>query len=373
MANVLSSSIGFHPRSSKDAPGFGFGIGTSTMPSQPSWTPSPFHSAQSLAFNHLASSTSSHRPQKRRHEPEDSENHPQDENMDRSPTPERPKRGAPKRLRTAPSPDSISKEDSTSSRARAAEDKDVDIGVLLATLPPQSLLPILTSLIKSHPSLKSAILPLIPRPTVETATQALADSSKKLREAYPYSNNAPFSQHQSSSSSPYFGFGFGNAPATAASGSGMRESYIQSRLRPHINEFVSTCNSYLPYFSYTSVSSQSALSAQNKLHPTQVFFFLCNLTSHVLSQPQLAQNGLEPLLLSRLSEEWNAWVARVDAAVNQEGGMFGSETVRNWEQRLDEFAAKDSQFGQAMRGIRDQWIARVGWLVGRTIQQPMES
>lgn len=242
-----------------------------------------------------------------------------------------------------------------------------------ATLPPQSLLPILTSLIKSHPSLKSAILPLIPRPTVETATQALAESSKKLREAYPYSNSTSFSQPQASSSSSFgFGFGFGNTSAANNAG-GMRDSYIQSRLRPHINEFVSTCISYLPYFSYTSSSSQSALSAQNRSHPTEVFHFLCNLTAHVLSQPQLSQNGLEPLLLTRLSEEWNAWVARVDAAVNEEGGMFGSETVRNWEQRLDEFAAKDSQFGQSMRGIRDQWIGRVGWLVGRTNQQPMES
>ncbi|KAE9408178.1 hypothetical protein BT96DRAFT_914139 [Gymnopus androsaceus JB14] len=366
MANVLSSSIGFHPRSSKDAPGFGFGLGSSSM--QPSWTSSsPFQSAQSSALNQLAATSlfnnTAPRAQKRRHEPEDSENYPQDEVMDRSPTPERPKRGPPKRLRTAPSSDSVTKEDNSSRESRAREDKDVDIGVLLATLPPQSLLPILTSLIKAHPSLKSAILPLIPRPTVETATQALADSSKKLREAYPYSNNAPFSQPSSSSS--YFGFGFGNAPTNASSG-GMRESYIQSRLRPHINEFVSTCNSYLPYFSYTSASSQSALSAQNRSHPTEVFIFLCNLTGHVLSQPPLAQNGLEPLLLSRLSEEWHAWDG-------SQGGMFGSDTVRNWEQRLDEFAAKDSDFGQTMRGIRDQWISRVGWLVGRTIQQPMES
>lgn len=132
MANVLSSSIGFHIRSSKDAPGFGFGLGTnSAMPSQSPWT-------QSSAFNQLAStslfSTTTHRAQKRRHEPEDSENYPQDEVMDRSPTPERTKRAPPKRLRTAPSSDSTTKDDNTS-RARTTEDKDVDIGVLLGTLP----------------------------------------------------------------------------------------------------------------------------------------------------------------------------------------------------------------------------------------------
>lgn len=285
--------------------------------------------------------------------------------MDRSPTPERPKRAAPKRIRMATSSDSQNKDDNS---ARVPEDKDVDIGVLLATLPPQSLLPILTSLIKSHPSLKSAILPLIPRPTVETAMQALAESSKKLRDSYPYSNNSLFSQPQSSSTS--FGFGFGAGPS---SGTGMRDSYVQSRLRPHVTEFVSTCISYLPYFSYTSSSSQSALASQNKAHPTEVFVFLSNLTAHVLSHPQLAQASLEPLLMLRLSEEWNAWVARVDAVVNQEGGMFGRETVENWMQKLDEFAAKDSQFGHVMRGVRDQWVARVGWLAGRTHQHPMES
>ncbi|KIK70900.1 hypothetical protein GYMLUDRAFT_32976 [Collybiopsis luxurians FD-317 M1] len=367
MANVLSSSIGFHPRSSKDAPGFGFGLSSSMASAT-----SPFQSAQSSAYNQLASSSffnnssSSHRVQKRRLEPEEAENYPQDEVMDRSPTPERPKRAAPKRLRTAASSDSATKDDSASreSKPRGTEDKDVDIGLLLATLPPQSLLPILTSLIRSQPSLKSAILPLIPRPTVETATQALADSSKKLREAYPYSNNSPFS-------SPSFAFGFGAAPGSS-SGGGMRDSYIQSRLRPHISEFASTCMSYLPYFSYTSTSSQSALSSQTKAHPTEVFFFLSNLTAHVMSQPQLAQSGLEPLLLPRLSEEWDAWVARVNTVVNQEGGMFGSDTVHGWLQRLDEFATKDSQFGHVMRGVRDQWVGQVGWLVGRTTQQPME-
>ncbi|KAF5385451.1 hypothetical protein D9757_005355 [Collybiopsis confluens] len=369
MANVLSSSIGFHPRSSKDAPGFGFGLSNSMASNSQSWDTSPFQSVQSAAFNQLAStsffnsSSSSHRVQKRKHEPEESENHPQDEIMDRSPTPERPKRAAPKRLRTSPSSDAVVKDDLRDSKPRGIEDKDVDIGLLLATLPPQSLLPILTSLIRAQPSLKSAILPLIPRPTVETATQALADSSKKLREAYPYSNNSPFSSHS-------FGFAAVSGPSN---GSGMRDSYIQSRLRPHIGEFASTCMSYLPYFSYTTTSFQSALFSQTKAHPTEVFFFLSNLTAHVVSLPQLSQSGLEPLLLSRLTEEWNAWVGRVDTVVNEEGGMFGSETVQTWVQRLDEFARKDSQFGLVMRGIRNQWVERVGWLVGRNNQHPMEA
>ncbi|KAJ3763045.1 hypothetical protein EV360DRAFT_92075 [Lentinula raphanica] len=369
MAHVqLSPSIGFHPRSTKDAPGFGFGLtGTSNMSSQ-SWATSPFQSTQLSALNQLASTSQlsnvAQRPQKRKHEPEETENFRQDEVMDRSPTPERPKRAAPKRIRTVPSTDSVVKDDSAASDSRrATEDKDIDIGVLLATLPSHSLLPILTSLIKSQPSLKSAILPLIPRPTVETATQALAESSKKLREAYPYSNNATFS------SSTSLGFGFG----AGSGGGGMRDSYIQSRLRPHINDFVSTFMSYRPYFSYTPASSQTTFSNQTKPHPTEVFFFLSNLTGHVLSQPQLAQNGIEALLLSKLSEEWSAWVARIDLFVNQEGGMFGSETVHNWIQRLDEFAAKDSQIGHVMRQVRDQWVGRVGWLVGRTNQQRMLS
>jgi hypothetical protein len=93
----------------------------------------------------------------------------------------------------------------------------------------------------------------------------------------------------------------------------------------------------------------------------------------MLSQAPLTQSSLVPLLLPRLSEEWNAWVNRVDEIVNREGGMFGRETVHSWERALDDLAdRKDVEGARLLRSVRDSWVSKVGWLVGRTVQHPME-
>ena len=155
--------------------------------------------------------------------------------------------------------------------------------------------------------------------------------------------------------------------------SGMRDSYILSRLDPHITEFVSTCMSYLPYFSYIPPATASS-SAQpqlglptDKLPPTEIYQLLAALTGHILAQPALTQGALLPLLAPRLQGEWLAWVDRVDAVVNAEGGMFRDKTVLEWARGLDEFAEahKGAAEWAGMRAVRDRWVARVGWLVGR--------
>lgn len=163
----------------------------------------------------------------------------------------------------------------------------------------------------------------------------------------------------------------------------MREEYILSRLRPHVQDFVSACFSYLPYFSYSESTSlaepgtahpaphvqshASALQSQHKdkSHPSETFLLLQALTSHIILQPPLTQSALLPQLLPRLLSEWKAWVDRVDHVVNREGGMFGHETVRSWERGLDDLAQAKGSGLEAMRDVRDQWVSRVGWLVGR--------
>ncbi len=89
----------------------------------------------------------------------------------------------------------------------------------------------------------------------------------------------------------------------------------------------------------------------------------------MLSQPPLTQSSLVPTILPRLLEEWRAWVNRVDEVVNQQGGMFGQETVRRWEKGLDELAEAKGNGLEGMRELRDRWVSKVGWLVGR---QPMD-
>ncbi|PPQ62750.1 hypothetical protein CVT24_000444 [Panaeolus cyanescens] len=414
MTNVLQPTIGFHPRQVSHAPspfGFGFGLGSSSSSSSmtsTSWGASTPGHTNPAAFQQLANSvtqSATSKPQKRRHEDDDENTAPRDDAMDRSPTPERPKRGPPKRVRMLHPQDATLKDESSSKKGSESEnDPDVDIGVLLgrnpfffvslpneiintittASLPQQSLLPLLTSLINTQPSLKSVILPLIPRPTLETAIQALGQSAKRLREAYPYSNVQPTSH------------GFGQQSQHSLHShqqqqhhTGMRDSYIISRLRPHVNDFVSCCMSYLPYFTCvppstniqaTSMSHSHSPSVstiqslhKDKFHPSETFLFLSAVTNHIINQPPLTISQLSPLILPRLSEEWKTWVDKIDETVNQQGRMFGSETVRTWERGLDEMAAATAPgVSEVMRTARDNWVLKAGWLVGRTMHHAMD-
>lgn len=239
------------------------------------------------------------------------------------------------------------------------------------------MLPLLNSLLNVQPCLKTIILSLIPRPSLDTAIQALGQSSKKLRDAYPYFNPSSISFSGASNT-----FGFGkpshshNQSTFASTNTGMRDSYVTSRLRPHIAEFVSTCLSYLPYFSSLPTRSpgQGPADQPSSAHsrpapPTETFLFLASITNHVISHPPLTQSSLGPLLLPRLCEEWTGWIQKVDETVNHQGGMFGSETVESWIRGLDEMAgSKMGEGGENMMGaVRDLWVSKVGWMVGRTM------
>jgi len=100
--------------------------------------------------------------------------------------------------------------------------------------------------------------------------------------------------------------------------------------------------------------------------------FLSLLTTEFLSLPPLTQSSLIPLLLPRVLDEWKAWVDRIDETVNKHGGMFGEETALGWKRALDEFAEAKGHGLEALRHVRDQWVTRVGWLVGRIVQPMME-
>lgn len=84
-----------------------------------------------------------------------------------------------------------------------------------------------------------------------------------------------------------------------------------------------------------------------------------------MTQPSLTVTALAPQIGERLSQEWSAWVDRVDRFVNKEGGMFSGEVVQGWATALDGFATQDSPLANDLRAIRDSWVARAGWLIGR--------
>lgn len=152
MANVLHHHIEFAPRPVAHAPspfGFGFGLGQSSSGAihsgwQPASTPGhtnpqAFHQLASSIVHTSAISSPSFKSNKRRLESDDEDSTSvgkasatRDESMDRSPTPERPKRSAPKRARIAPA-DTGTKEQSSvkENKVSSAEEDEVDIGVLL--------------------------------------------------------------------------------------------------------------------------------------------------------------------------------------------------------------------------------------------------
>ena len=143
MANVLQPHIEFQHRPVSHAPspfGFGFGLGSAgpSAMGPVGWQPATTSHTNLAAFQQLASSVSqTSRAQKRRLEQEeDSEVHRhsshRDESMDRSPTPERPKRAAPKRAKIAPAtPPSKDGQVSKENKSPNNDDDDVDVGVLL--------------------------------------------------------------------------------------------------------------------------------------------------------------------------------------------------------------------------------------------------
>ncbi|GAB1517460.1 hypothetical protein RhiTH_000508 [Rhizoctonia solani] len=380
---------------------FGFGFGLSSQPSTSSIPPhynglspfgqhsshqhggpipsSPFANLHSTSARPVASSAPRSNAKRRYDDSVDPDGR-EDSNMaTRSPSPDRPRRTVPKRIRATesdPKPKSAESQDAQA---------NIDVGVLLASLPSESLLPLLTSLISSQPNLKPLVISLIPQPSVQVAIQALDASAKVIRDTYPYSQTT----QPTSSTSTSFGFGssFGapasmHAPASTSFGfrtnsqpSGpMREDYIRSRIRPSVADFTSTATSYLSYFSLLpSPQAPSPKFTRTSLHDS--FAYLCALTVHIMRAPPLARALLldNSILFPKLIHEWSAWVDCLDVEVNQNGGMFSAEAVREWERSLDELTKEGPPAAQIgnMQPIRDKWIEKVGWMVGRTVPSSM--
>lgn len=101
--------------------GFGFGLSSSQ--------PSTFAPAPLFPCNHHQVQ----RPQKRRLENDDESGPRSDDAMDRSPTPERPKRGPTKRLRIVNTDDSAKEKhkDLHDHKGIKVTNSDADVGVLL--------------------------------------------------------------------------------------------------------------------------------------------------------------------------------------------------------------------------------------------------
>jgi len=152
MANVAHLPIDFHH--GPTAPNLGFGFGMSSPSAKVGWQQQPTVTLgynNPAAFQQLASTmsqSSPHRAQKRRHDPEDEDaggrhvaNHAtaatvsRDDAMDRSPTPERPKKAPPKKARVMNVIEIGNKgKDKDNKQPGDGDGGDVDVGVLLGML-----------------------------------------------------------------------------------------------------------------------------------------------------------------------------------------------------------------------------------------------
>lgn len=149
MANVVHPPLNFlheHPHLSAPRLGFSFGLSGNSPAGagkQPAYTPGHTQpSAFQQLTSHINLPPTSHRVQKRRHEPEDdvesSRHVGRDVTMDRSPTPERPKRATPKRAKVTSQDDESKDQHSSRAGKNIDADSDVDVGVLLGMSVPRS-------------------------------------------------------------------------------------------------------------------------------------------------------------------------------------------------------------------------------------------
>lgn len=139
MADVAThqfSQIPFHRPATHASSTVGFGFGLSSAQSSSAYslnTHAPL-APWNIPTAHIQPYNA--RPSKRRleHDDDDTRSRPSsDDGMDRSPTPERPKRTAPKRARTDTAIMSTSKggKNGKEGKESSSEDSDVDVGVLL--------------------------------------------------------------------------------------------------------------------------------------------------------------------------------------------------------------------------------------------------
>jgi hypothetical protein len=152
----------------------------------------------------------------------------------------------------------------------------------------------------------------------------------------------------------------------------MRSDYILGRLRPHIAEFVSTCLSYFPYFSYkyptlspaknSNPSQPNPTLQKEKFQPAEAFAFLSNVTRLIIDQPALVIPELEPLFLPRLTEEWKSWLDNLDRHANREGNMVAPSIARTWEIEIERLGdGKAPGISMLMQDVAKHFPVKQGW------------
>ncbi|EAL21742.1 hypothetical protein CNBC4440 [Cryptococcus deneoformans B-3501A] len=304
----------------------------------------------------------------------------------RSPTPMASRLGhlpPPKNMRTDPSYASKtvkrSKLQNSTSDERSAE--GMDVGIMLAALPPSAHLPILLQLLQRDPSLSSTVLGIMPKLEFRSCLKEMEKLFAEIEKLAGPVVNVSF------------------YPGALA------ESRRWDRVSNNIEVYCRTVATYIKCF--TSANQQPAIDC-----PT-LFLFLESHTRHLLtilsyipSSSQLDGSSPPPaslvLDLAKLSLTiWTSWVSDLSSDVNDRGGMYPHSAVAHWNDTLEQLvggipspsipSASNapgtgshwssstpltagnpspakllvSSFQEAFIPIRDQFVSQVGWLIGR--------
>ncbi|KAK8866044.1 hypothetical protein IAR55_001195 [Kwoniella newhampshirensis] len=256
----------------------------------------------------------------------------------------------------------------------------VDVGILLATLPPSAHLPILLQILRNNPSLSASILHQIPRPDLRSCINELESSFDRIRKLAGPLQPA-----------------FGRQPV-------MSISRRWDRVRGEADAFCRTASTFIRFIT-TRAPGASTVDSQT------LFSLLHPVTSHLLSilaliphssQPASGSQSSAPIdtvldLAKLLLSTWNSWLLDLSSEVNEQGGMYPYSVVVQWANVIEQFASGDSvivseppvvahwstsstplqnlrqdiqplesSFRLAFVPIREQFVTRVGWLIGRS-------
>lgn len=265
---------------------------------------------------------------------------------------------------------------------------------LVASLPSSTHLQILHALIAAHPDLKPVIHALVPPPEVSFATQVLDEKAQRLVEAVPIGAQPHEERRQVGAA---YGFGSSKPPPTTTTTTRgtVSDGYILNRLRSPMTEFSNVATTYLPYFITRSGAKPSPTPPP---HASTSFAYLSHLSTLIITRifpiiPPTALHdptALVPLtaLVRSVADAWESWLAHVSEHVNARAGMYAASMAQGWIAGIEGMAVQAERFdgggdrqqareGKAtgpaellareLRALAGEWVAQVGWLIGRSV------
>ncbi|KAJ3018687.1 Tethering factor for nuclear proteasome sts1 [Thoreauomyces humboldtii] len=204
---------------------------------------------------------------------------------------------------------------------------------LLSMLPSEQLSGIICSLVESNSHLQDALVSLIPRPTLMTASQLLGRAEKSVLEAFPYNRNGPTAN-----------------------------AYSFNRVRPLIDELRDLVIYFCDFF---VLPSAYPLDLQHE-YPALAFGYLDLATTLVHRLPVWEDPSHDDqtrgLLYRRLGYAWRVAVSLVGTRV-REGKIFGAAPVREWAEKLH-MHCEATNGNHGMREAVKDFETALGWVAG---------